>query len=217
LRKEYKLTFLNQDLLLLPEKAIYWEQQKALLISDLHLGKVGHFRKQGIPIPGEGITSDYEILSFILDSYPIEKIYILGDLFHSEYNKELDLFSQWLDNYPFIKMILIKGNHDILPDGFYRRNNLAIIEEKLKVPPFIFSHQTLDGPNYLYNLSGHVHPAVELVGKGKQALTLSCFYFGDQFGLLPAFGRYTGKCKINIKPKDQVFAIVENKVIAMEG
>lgn len=217
MRKDYKFTFLNQDLVLLPEKAIYWEQQKALLIADLHLGKVGHFRKQGIAIPGEGAISDYEILSFIVNSYPTERIYVLGDLFHSEYNKELDIFSQWLDNYPSIKMILIKGNHDILPDSFYRKNNLAIIEEKLKVPPFIFSHQTLDTPNYLYNLSGHIHPAVELRGKGKQSLTLSCFYFGSQFGLLPAFGRYTGKCKINIEAKDQVFAVVENKVIAIES
>jgi DNA ligase-associated metallophosphoesterase len=217
LRKDYKFTFLNQDLILLPEKAIYWEQQNALLLADLHLGKVGHFRKQGIAIPGDGTNSDYEILSFILDSYPIEKIYVLGDLFHSEYNKELDIFSQWQNNYPSLKIVLIKGNHDILPDSFYHKNNLAIIDEKLKVPPFIFSHQTLENPNYLYNLSGHIHPAVELRGKGKQSLTLSCFYFGNQFGLLPAFGRYTGKCKINIQPKDQVFAVVENKVIAIES
>ncbi len=42
--------FLDQDLILLPQKAIYWKQQKALIAADVDLGKVGHFRKAGIAV-----------------------------------------------------------------------------------------------------------------------------------------------------------------------
>ncbi|MHB1176840.1 MAG: hypothetical protein ACYCZO_00750 [Daejeonella sp.] len=43
--------FLDQTLLLLPEKAILGQEEKTLIIADIHLGKVGHFRKAGIGIP----------------------------------------------------------------------------------------------------------------------------------------------------------------------
>ena len=49
---------LEQDLLLLPEKAIYWKQQKALIAADVHLGKVGHFRKAGIAVPQQLAKDD---------------------------------------------------------------------------------------------------------------------------------------------------------------
>jgi len=48
---------LNQDLLLLPQKAIYWQQQKALIVADVHFGKVGHFRKAGIAVPPPPATA----------------------------------------------------------------------------------------------------------------------------------------------------------------
>ena len=42
--------FLGQDLVLLPQKAIYWKQEKTLIAADVHMGKVGHFRKAGIAV-----------------------------------------------------------------------------------------------------------------------------------------------------------------------
>ena len=66
-----------------------------------------------------------------------------------------------------------------------------------------------------YNLSGHLHPGVNLRGKARQSVTLPCFYFGEQAGLLPAFGTFTGIARIQPKKNDKVFAIVEDKVIAV--
>jgi metallophosphoesterase superfamily enzyme len=36
---------------LLIQKAIFWQEKQTLLIGDLHLGKITHFRKEGIAIP----------------------------------------------------------------------------------------------------------------------------------------------------------------------
>ena len=40
--------------------AIFWKEKDTLLLADIHLGKVGHFRKSGIPVPrkAEGVFYD---------------------------------------------------------------------------------------------------------------------------------------------------------------
>ena len=36
---------------LLPDKCMFWKEHNSLILADLHIGKAGHFRKAGIPIP----------------------------------------------------------------------------------------------------------------------------------------------------------------------
>jgi uncharacterized protein len=64
-----------------------------------------------------------------------------------------------------------------------------------------------------YNLAGHIHPGVSLRGKGRQSLTLPCFYFGRHQALLPAFGVFTGLARIKPVKEDKVFVIVEDKIM----
>jgi hypothetical protein len=40
-------TINENDFVLSPERVMYWEKQKTLIIADLHIGKTGHFRKSG--------------------------------------------------------------------------------------------------------------------------------------------------------------------------
>src|SRR5277367_3678317 len=91
---------LNQDLLLLPQKAIYWKQEKALIAADVHLGKVGHFRKSGIAVPRDLEQDDLACLSDLIDEYRPEKILFLGDLFHSDMNADWEWFALWRRQFP---------------------------------------------------------------------------------------------------------------------
>jgi hypothetical protein len=55
--KHQHFYFREQHFWLSPERVIYWEDEKALILSDSHFGKTGHFRKSGragatAPIPG---------------------------------------------------------------------------------------------------------------------------------------------------------------------
>jgi metallophosphoesterase superfamily enzyme len=79
---------------------------------------------------------------------------------------------------------------------------------------FVFTHHPLQEiePRQ-YNLAGHIHPGVALHGRGRQALTLPCFYFGQQQALLPAFGVFTGLARIKPLKNDKIFVIVENKIL----
>jgi DNA ligase-associated metallophosphoesterase len=205
--------FLGQQLLLLPQKAIYWREERALLLSDLHLGKVSHFRKVGIAVPGAAALGNFQILDMLLRAFEVRKLIILGDLFHSELNLEWALFVDWLGQYPDLNCVLVKGNHDILPEVLYQNRNMVVYPETLIQYPFVFSHIPLLTPSTSgYNLSGHIHPGVKLSGKGGQQLRLPCFYFGRHQGLLPAFGAFTGKAVIRPEKESHVFVVTPERV-----
>ncbi|TAH19356.1 MAG: ligase-associated DNA damage response endonuclease PdeM [Cytophagales bacterium] len=208
--------FLKQQLCLLSERAIWWENRQMLLVADVHLGKVGHFRKAGIPIPSQIHQSDLQLLGYLIAQYKPASLTILGDLFHSKLNSDWNFFEEWLSGYKHLTINLVRGNHDIIPSVFFERNNIMVYEETWEVAPFIFSHIPLPNEQIggeSYNLCGHLHPAVALRGKGKQMLRLPCFYFGQKQGYLPAFGNFTGTAAIQPKEHDVVFVITENKVI----
>ncbi len=207
----YLFKFLGQKLHLLPEKAIFWEDQRALIISDLHMGKAGHFRKAGIPIPTALHIKELFVLDALIESYSPKQVLFLGDLFHSDLNSEWDTFTNWANHYTQLDLILVKGNHDILPSGSYINSNLQL-KNKLMTGPFLFSHKREDEKG-LYNISGHIHPAIKLRGLARQGLRLPCFYFGENHGIMPAFGNFTGTAKISVQKNDKVFVIAEQQVL----
>ncbi len=175
------------------------------------MGKAGHFRKAGIPVPGKLHITELFILDALIEELQPKRLIFLGDLFHSDWNLEWPLFSDWLINYEHIEARLVIGNHDILSSIDYKRSGL-IVEATYQSGPFLFSHERIEDTD-LYNFSGHIHPAVKLRGRARQGLSLPCFFFGEQHALMPAFGRFTGASRIDIQRKDRVFAIAEDQVI----
>ena len=105
---------LNQDLLLLPQRAVYWQQQQMLIAADVHLGKVGHFRKAGISVPRDMEQGDLAVLSDLIYEHQPQKLLFLGDLFHSDINADWEWFALWRQQFPKLEIALIRGNHDII-------------------------------------------------------------------------------------------------------
>ena len=66
-----------------------------------------------------------------------------------------------------------------------------------------------------YIFSGHIHPSITVRGLGKQALKFPCFYFGKQYGVLPAFSKFTGTYGIEPKSGETVFALVNQTIIPL--
>jgi DNA ligase-associated metallophosphoesterase len=210
---------LNQNLKLLPQKAIYWQQEKALIAADVHLGKVGHFRKAGIAIPRDMEQNDLAILSDLIYEHKPEKIIFLGDFFHSDMNSDWDWFILWRSQFPKLEIILVRGNHDIIDDSYYQRLNIQL-HDQLLIGPFLMLHHPLpenklkqaDG----YVFCGHIHPGVRLMGRGRQSITLPCFAFSTMQVILPSFGQFTGRVAIRSNKTDRVFAIAKDKVLAID-
>ena len=205
----------GEKMYLLAEKAIYWEAKDLLLIADLHLGKSAHFRKNGIAVPAKAEDKNWWVLKKLFDKIKPKRVNFLGDLFHSVYNNEWEVFSELIQQYPKIQFELTIGNHDILDPTLYQNLKFKLYKTLIE-DPFIFTHEPIETENELYNLAGHIHPGVRLKGKGNQKHRLACFYFGKNSGLLPAFGSFTGLYSINVKKNDQVFVVVGDEVISMK-
>jgi DNA ligase-associated metallophosphoesterase len=212
-------TLLGQTLLLLPQKAIYWEQQKALLIADVHLGKVGHFRKAGIAVPRDMEQSDLATLSDLIYEHKPQKLLFLGDLFHSDMNNDWDWFILWRSQFPNLQIILVRGNHDIIADSYYQQLNIELHDE-LQLGPFLMMHHPLPNERLKnhdgYIFCGHIHPGVHLSGRGRQQITLPCFAFSNKQAILPSFGKFTGKVALFNQKTDRIFAVLKDKVIIID-
>lgn len=204
----------EQNLRLLPEKAIFWEEEKLLFMADVHLGKVNHFRKSGIPIPTALVHNELDRLSLLIDTCQPEQLCILGDLFHSHRNKEWEIFAKWRAAYSHVNFELVRGNHDIIPAVHYKQANIKVYLSCLEKGPFLFTHEPTEKcPPGKYPFAGHIHPGIILSGKARQSLRLPCFYFGKNQALLPAFGAFTGLAIIEPKKSDAIFAIAEDTVL----
>ncbi len=213
---DLSITWQDQCFWLLPEKALFWPAQSALLLADLHLGKVAHFRKAGMALPLAAGQANFEVLSRLLGRFPhAERVIFLGDLFHSDHNADWENFCAWCHQFADRQLVLVRGNHDRLATRHYDQARLTVTDA-LRLDNLCLLHHP-PAPHRLpagtAALAGHVHPAVRLRGPGGDALQLPCFWFGTTHGLLPAFGDFTGTHVLRPQPRDQVFVIAEGRVL----
>lgn len=212
---DHNTQLVGEDISLLGEKALFWPAQQLLIVGDLHIGKANHFRKAGIAVPkAVNLTNLRTLTQLVLRTHP-QRVLFLGDLFHSDPNREWQAFVQWMQQFPDIQFELVIGNHDILPATFYEEAGVTCYPSGLQIGPFWFTHEPNTDVTKGYNLAGHIHPGVRLSGKGRQSLRLPCFWFGQTQGLLPAFGAFTGLYCIAPKSAEQVFVVANKKVIPL--
>lgn len=200
----------KQDFVLHPLGAAYWPEQEILLVADVHLGKISHFRKHGSAVPVNAIRENFIRLDQIIRDFDPEHILFLGDLFHSSLNMEWEIFAQWiqsLDN----QVHLIAGNHDIISPLRYQNLGIDIYSE-LKISEFLLTHHPVQD-DHLFNICGHIHPGFKIRGGGRQLLKLPCFYRSPYQMILPAFGEFTGNYFMEPEEGDRIFAITGKEVI----
>jgi len=194
--------------------AVFWKEKNTLLLADIHLGKVGHFRKSGIPVPRKAEGVFYEKISILKDSLNFSRVIFLGDLFHNSLNNEWFLFDNWVKK-SGLKIILIKGNHDIIPILKFKQIGIKTYDD-LRIENFFFTHHPVK-INDCFVFSGHIHPGVRLIGKGKQIMKLPCFIYNKDQIILPSFGGFTGMHLPKLKNDEQVFVITNNEIIEVKG
>lgn len=208
----YSLSLCRETLELHPLGAAFWKERNLLIISDLHFGKITHFRKHGAAVPHRAIMQNIERLDAVVALFKPHCICFLGDLFHSHLNPEWGLFEEWVQSRGE-QFTLIRGNHDIIaPEKF---NDLGIkCLERLEIGPFTLTHE----PEIVtdrFNIAGHIHPAIALTGRGKQHLRLPCFYQKQGQLILPAFGAFTGTFTLTPEPGDRAYVLAEDQVISL--
>jgi DNA ligase-associated metallophosphoesterase len=215
----YSLPLLGNTLHLLPEKAIDLPEHRALLVSDVHLGKSETFQSLGIPIPnGVNQTTLDRLQNLCLHHQP-DHLFILGDLFHSRYALVDEVIDAWMK---FVQSIhadvkLIIGNHDRALVSTLQQLSIQCITDAIQVNNLILSHEPYFGSG-CFNICGHIHPCVRISSKS-DTLRLPCFYVDHsrQQLILPSFGEFTGGADLPLKSGTTAYVVVENAVIPFAG
>jgi DNA ligase-associated metallophosphoesterase len=208
-------TVAGEKLVLLAEKAVFWPAMKALFVADFHLGKAASFRRAGIALPSGTTAENVERLGRALDRTRAAKIVFLGDFLHSKEGRTastLERFGEWRSARRGVELTMVRGNHDKKAGDPPEAWGVRCIEAGEALGPFILNHEP-GASRGGYALAGHIHPAVRLSASGEQSLRLPCFWFGSRYGVLPAFGAFTGNAEVLPRKGDQVFVIAEEEVL----
>jgi DNA ligase-associated metallophosphoesterase len=209
----------GERLVLLPERAAFWQRASTLLVADAHWGKAAAFRAGGIAVPGGTTAGGLARLSAALERTGARRLVFLGDLLHARTGRApatLATARAWRERHAATEMLLVRGNHDRGAGDPPPELGIACVDPPLVEPPFVLAHHPEPSPEG-YVLAGHLHPGVRLAGAGRQRERLPCFWLGAGVGVLPAFGDFTGLAEVRPAPGDRVLVVAGDEVVEVRG
>jgi DNA ligase-associated metallophosphoesterase len=183
------LSFAGQQFLALPEAALFWPAQSALLVADLHFEKASWYARFGQFLPPHDSAATLDLIETLVARTGARAVWSLGDSFHdADGAARLDARSRHrlISLTEKLDWIWITGNHDAgvatMPGG--RRlveAEVAGIRLRHEADP--------DDPNP--EISGHFHPKLRLSLRGRH-VSRRCFVGSATKLILPALGALTG-------------------------
>lgn len=203
----------GQCLQLWPQRAAYDPELKLLMVADAHFGKGHTFRRHGLPVPVASEAAMVQRLDALLQATGAQELVFLGDLLHGPWSQEpqaLQALEQWRAQHPALEVHLVRGNHDHHAGDPALHLGIEVHAGPLRRGPWALIHEPQEIAG-AYALAGHVHPGVQLHERGGLSLRLPCFRMTRVYGVLPAFGAFTG---LHIQPAmgdDRVYAVVEEE------
>lgn len=183
----------SHELLLLPDRAVYWPAQNALLLADVHLGKDTVFRRQGLAVPAGVLDQDLTRLDALLAQSRADRLIVLGDWVHAPpmANEHWpEQIGAWRARHNWLTIDLVLGNHDRQLSRWLECWQINPHAGALDLDGLRLVHEPGDAGGKP-GLSGHLHPGIRL-RQGRDSLRLPAFLLGADHLVLPAFGRFTG-------------------------
>ena len=186
---DHPISLAGVTLLADPAGALYWSDEKLLVVADLHLEKGSAFAKRGVLLPPYDTATTLARLGRLIERYAPRLVIALGDSFHDSDGplrmagadraalKTLQRGRGW---------IWIAGNHDPELPGSIGGDFADI----LALGALTFRHEpTIDLCNG--EIAGHLHP-LACVAKRGRGLRRRCFAGDGRRLVMPAFGAYAG-------------------------
>ena len=187
--KDHTLAVAATTLVIDPAGALYWPDEKLLIIADLHLEKGSAFAARGVLLPPYDTATTLARLARLIERYAPGLVVALGDSFHdgggparmSDISrvalKALQRGRDWL---------WIAGNHDPeVADNIGGR-----FAEILALGALTFRHEPSPRPCD-GEIAGHLHPLARVARRGR-AVSRRCFASDGRRLVMPAFGAYAG-------------------------
>ena len=209
-----RIDFGGAELCLLPQRAVWWQAERSLLVADVHIGKAVSFRQLGVPVPHGTTAETLGRLTALVAAQGAERIVFRGDLLHSRHaqnSESLREFAAWRERHAALDLLLVRGNHDDRAGDPPPGLRVACVDEPFMLPTaprLALCHHPRQRAGQSV-LAGHSHPCTH-VRRGFERLRLACFHFGVDVGVIPAFGGFTGMHPIVQQAGDRVFVVGDN-------
>jgi hypothetical protein len=184
---ELRLHLAGAWLLPLPQGALWWETERCLIVSDLHLEKGSAYAALGQLLPPYDSALTLSRLAALAATLHPRTILSLGDSLHDR-QAETRLSESAIQAVRALThahdFVWIEGNHDPLPPA-YLGGRAA---HELRIGDLVFRHEPSGAHG---EISGHLHPIAKIKGRGG-LVRRRCFVTDGTSLILPAFGAYTG-------------------------
>jgi DNA ligase-associated metallophosphoesterase len=180
--------------------ALFWEEQRLLVVSDLHLEKGSSFATRGVLLPPYDTVATLGRLALVIARHDPRMVIALGDSFHDRNAHDrlsapdrgtiaaLQLRRDW---------IWILGNHDpALPSDLG-----GIVASEVAIGPIAFRHQPTGAAG---EIAGHLHPKARVATRARW-MERRCFASDGERAVMPAFGAYTGGLSIRDAAFSKIF------------
>jgi DNA ligase-associated metallophosphoesterase len=177
--------------------ALFWEDERLLVVSDLHLEKGSSFARRGVLLPPYDTAATLSRLAAVIMRHDPRTVIALGDSFHdrdahqrlSERDRDAVTAMQVRRDW-----IWITGNHDpALPDDLG-----GAVAGEVAVGGIVFRHEPTGA---VAEIAGHLHPKARVSTRGR-SVERRCFAADGERLVMPSFGAYTGGLSI----RDLAFA-----------
>ena len=179
----------GERLMLDPMGAVFWPALRLLAVSDLHLEKGSSFARRGMLLPPWDTHVTLDRLTLLLRRWSPETVVALGDSFHDASGSgRLPETEQKRVNAmtKAHRFIWVQGNHDPSPPEGLGGEWV----ENFVNGPITFRHEAIAG-SQAGEVVGHHHPKATVPARTGN-VSRSCFVFGGNRLMMPAFGAYTG-------------------------
>jgi uncharacterized protein len=177
--------------------ALFWKEQRLLIVSDLHLEKGSSYAMRGVLLPPYDTLATLSRLTAVIARHDPRMVIALGDSFHdrdaherlSTSNREMLAAMQARRDW-----IWISGNHDpALPPDLG-----GTVANEVAIGSIVFRHEPTGAVG---EIAGHLHPKARVATRGR-SMERRCFASDGERAVMPAFGAYTGGLSI----RDVAFA-----------
>ena len=177
--------------------ALYWDEQRLLVVSDLHLEKGSSFAARGVLLPPYDTVATLGRLAAVIARHDPRMVIALGDSFHDRtaHERLADSDREALTALQARRdWIWISGNHDpALPSDLG-----GVVASEIAIGPIVFRHEPTGA---FGEIAGHLHPKARVPTRGR-TMERRCFASDGERAVMPAFGAYTGGLNI----RDAAFA-----------
>ncbi|HEV2675460.1 MAG TPA: ligase-associated DNA damage response endonuclease PdeM [Aliidongia sp.] len=173
-----------------PSGALWWPDERTLIVADLHFEKGAAFARRGALLPPYDTRATLAALGALIGRMAPARVVALGDSFHDRHGADHLCHDDAVHLRALVERqdwVWVAGNHDPAPGPALGGRAVADV---LTLGPLTLRHEAVRHAA-AGELSGHFHPKAGISIHGRR-LTCRCFVADETRVILPAFGAYTG-------------------------